>query len=144
MNTSRIFQATAMAGLLGLGSIAFAQGTTSVPAAPDPAKSGQASTKTPAGVPNPTQRPDGSAPASREAVKAEARVENRNSANSMTPKGEASTTINHQPNATPRTSGDMSRADVRQDAKKQTPKFGQTGERPEVPTNPTDRTGTPK
>lgn len=144
MNTPRIFQATAMASLLAIGGLAFAQGTTSVPATPDPAKGGQASTKTPAGVPNPTQRPDGSAPASREAVRAEARAENRNNANTMTPKGEASTTVNNQPNATPRPTGEVSRAEVRQDAKKQTPKFGQTGERPEVPTNPTDRTGTPK
>ena len=144
MTTSRIFQATAMAGLLGIGSLALAQGTTSVPATPDPAKSGQASTKTPAGVPNPTQRPDGSAPASREAVRSEARAENRNNANSMVPKGEASTTLNHQPNATPHPTGQMSRSEVRQDAGKKTRQFGQTGERPEVPTNPTDKTGTPK
>ncbi len=37
-----------------------------------------------------------------------------------------------------------SRAEVRQGAIKPKPQFGQKGERPEVVTNPTDKTGTPK
>ena len=131
-----------LAGLLGLGGAAVAQ-TSATPAQPDPALGGQASTKTPAGVANPTQRPDGTAPASREAVKEEARASNRNNANNVVPKGEASTTLNHQPNAVPRTS-EMSRPDVRQTALKEKPQFGQKGERPEVPTNPKDKTGTPQ
>jgi hypothetical protein len=93
---------------------------------------------------SPTERPDGSAPASREAVKAEARAENRNNANSLVPKGEASVTVNGQPNATLQPTGEMTRADVRQDARKPRPLFGQRGERPDVPTNPAEKTGTPQ
>lgn len=136
-------RATVLAALLGTAGIAMAQ-TTSIPAAPDPAVGGQASTMSPAGVANPPQRPDNSMPASREAVKAEARAQNRNNANSMVPKGEASTTVNAQPNAMPQPTGDMSRAEVSQTGRKVKPQFGQKGERPEVVTNPTDKTGTPK
>ncbi|MGJ7604889.1 serine/threonine protein kinase [Variovorax sp. LT1R20] len=138
-----IFRTTVMAALLGVAGAAIAQ-TTSIPAQPDPAVGGQASTMTPAGVANPTQRPDNSMPASREAVKAEARVQNRNNANSMVPKGEATTTINHQPNAMPQPTGEMSRAEVSQQARKVKPRFGEKGERPAVPTNPTEKTGTPQ
>jgi hypothetical protein len=99
---------------------------------------------TPAGVANPPQRPDASMPISREAVKAEARVQNRNNANSVVPKGEASTTVNHQPNAMPQPTGEMSRAEVSQTGRKVKPQFGQKGERPDVVTNPTDKTGTPQ
>lgn len=87
---------------------------------------------------------DSSMPASREAVKAEARAQNRNNANSVVPKGEASTTVNGQPNAMPQPTGEMSRAQVSQMARKTKPQFGQRGERPDVPTNPTERTGTPQ
>jgi len=138
-----IFRTTVMAALLGVTGAAIAQ-TTSIPAQPDPSVGGQASTMTPAGVANPTQRPDNSMPASREAVKAEARVQNRNNANSMVPKGEATTTINHQPNAMPQPTGEMSRAEVSQQARKVKPRFGDKGERPAVPTNPTEKTGTPQ
>jgi hypothetical protein len=134
---------TVLAGLMGLAGASSAQ-TTSVPAQPDPAKGGQASTKTPAGVANPTQRPDGSDPASRDAVKSEARAHNRNNANNPVPKGEATTTVNSQPNAMPRPTGEQSRADVSQQARKVKPRFGEKGERPEVPTNPTNKTGTPQ
>lgn len=134
---------TVFAGLMGLAGAGIAQ-TTSMPAQPDPAKGGQASTKTPAGVANPTQRPDGTAPASRDAVKAEARAHNRNNANNVVPKGEASTTVNNQPNAVVQPTGDMTRAEVSQEARKVKPQFGQRGERPEVPTNPTNKTGTPQ
>ncbi|QNK70324.1 serine/threonine protein kinase [Variovorax sp. PAMC26660] len=85
-----------------------------------------------------------SEPASRESVKAEARVQNRNNDNSMVPKGEATTTVNHQPNAMPQPTGERSRAEVSQEARKVKPHFGEKGERPEVATNPTDKTGTPK
>jgi hypothetical protein len=85
-----------------------------------------------------------SMPASREAVKAEARAQNRNNANSLVSKGEATTTVNHQPNAMPQPTGEMSRAEVSQQARKVKPQFGQKGERPEVPTNPTEKTGTPQ
>ena len=134
---------TVLAGLMGFAGATIAQ-TTSMPAQPDPAKGGQASTKTPAGVANPTPRPDGSNPASRDAVKAEARAHNRNNANNPVPKGEATTTVNAQPNAMPQPTGEQSRTEVSQQARKVKPRFGEKGERPEVPTNPTDKTGTPQ
>jgi len=129
----------ALAALLSTGA-AFAQTSPTVV----PSSQGQASTETRAGVPNPTQRPDGSMPASRDAVKAEARANNRNPANTTTPGGEASTRMNNQPNATPPVMSGTTRAEVRQDAIKPTRQFGQTGERPDVPTNPKNSTGTPK
>ena len=139
----RILHATLLAGLMATAGAAMAQAT-SIPAQPDPAVGGQASTQTPSGVPNPPQRPDNSMPASREAVKAEARAHNRNNINNPVPKGEASTTVNAQPNAMPRPTGEMSRAEVSQQARKTKPQFGQRGERPDVPTNPTEKTGTPQ
>jgi len=139
----RILHATLLAGLMATAGAAMAQAT-SIPAQPDPAVGGQASTQTPSGVPNPPQRPDNSMPASREAVKAEARAHNRNNINNPVPKGEASTTVNAQPNAMPRPTGEMSRAEVSQQARKAKPQFGQRGERPDVPTNPTEKTGTPQ
>jgi hypothetical protein len=132
-----------LAALMGLAGTAIAQ-TTDLPAQPDPATGGKASTKTPAGVGNPTQRPDGSAPVSRSAVRAEARAQNHNNANSLVPKGEASTTLNNQPNATPQPTGAMSRMEVSQEGRKTTPRFGERGERPGVPTNPMSKTGTPQ
>lgn len=138
-----LFASTVFAGLMGLATATLAQ-TSAIPAQPDPSAGGQASTRAPSGVANPTQRPDGSAPASRAAVRAEARAHNRNNANNPVPKGEASTTVNNQPNAVPQPTGEMSRMEVSQEARKQKPQFGQRGERPEVPTNPSDRTGTPQ
>ena len=138
-----VFHATVLAGLMAAAGTAMAQAT-SIPAQPDPAVGGQASTQTPSGVPNPPQRPDASMPNSREAVKAEASAHNRNNINNPVPKGEASTTVNAQPNAMPQPTGAMSRAEVSQQARKTKPQFGQKGERPDVPTNPTDRTGTPQ
>ncbi|WP_077002446.1 serine/threonine protein kinase [Variovorax sp. KK3] len=136
--------ATALVGLMSLAGATYAQ-TTSTPAAPDPAKGGQASTKSvPGGVANATQRPDGSDPASRDAVRAEARAHNRNNMNNATPKGEATTTVNGQPNAMPRPTGEMTRTEVSMETRKQRPRFGNPGERPDVPTNPKDRTGTPQ
>ena len=76
----RLVATTVLVGLMGCAGLAMAQGTTAMPAQPDPAVAGQASTKTPAGVANPTQRPDGSNPASREMVKSEARIHNRSNA----------------------------------------------------------------
>ena len=140
----RFLATTVFAGLIGISGLAMAQGTTAIPAQPDPAVGGQASTKTPAGVANPTQRPDGSNPASREVVKSEARIHNRSNATNNVPKGEATTTVNHQPNAIPAPTGEMSRAEVSQTGRKVQPHFGAKGERPEVPTNPIDKTGTPK
>jgi hypothetical protein len=140
-----LIASTVLAGMLGLSGAALAQSTsTSIPAQPDPSKGAEASTKTPAGAVNPTQRPDGTAPASREAVKAEARAHNRNNANNLVPKGEASTTVNAQPNAMPQPTGEMSRTQVSQEGRKVKPQFGQRGERPDVPTNPKDKTGTPQ
>lgn len=138
--TTTLTPAVAFAALLSAGA-AFAQAP--APVMP-PSTSGQASTESRAGVPNPTQRPDGSMPASREAVKSEARANNRNPANTTTPGGEASTRMNNQPNATPQVMSGTTRAEVRQDAIKPTPQFGQKGERPDVPTNPKNSTGTPK
>jgi len=140
----RLVATTVLVGLMGCAGLAIAQGTTAMPAQPDPAVAGQASTKTPAGVANPTQRPDGSNPASREMVKSEARIHNRSNATNNVPKGEATTTLNHQPNAMPAPTGEMSRIEVSQTGRKVKPHFGEKGERPEVPTNPTDKTGTPK
>lgn len=140
MKKTSITVATALAGFLAAASLAQ---TASVPAAPDPAKGRQASTKTPAGVPNPTQRPDGSAPVSREAVKAEARAENRSPANTDVPKGEPSTMTNNQPNAAEKT-GAMTRAEVKPTKSELKPQLGAKGEKPDVPTNPKDKTGTPQ
>ena len=141
-----LIASTLLASLLGIAGLSHAQSSTSanIPAQPDPALGGEASTRTPSGVANPTQRPDGTAPASRGAVKAEARVENRNNSNTLVPKGEASTTVNSQPNATPQPTGEMSRQEVSQAGRKAKPQFGQKGERPDVPTNPKDKTGTPQ
>ena len=133
-----LITATLVAGALAVG-VAHAQSIVTTPAT-----SGQPSTETRAGVPNPTQRPDGSMPASREAVKSEARVQNRNPANTTTPGGEASTMTNNQPNAMPQVMSGTTRSEVRQDALKTKPQFGQKGERPDVPTNPKTSTGTPK
>lgn len=132
----------AAAIVLSLSNASFAQ-TTAVPAAPDPAKGGQASTKTPAGVANPTQRPDGSNPASREAVKSEARAENRSPANTVVPKGEPTTMTNNQPNA-PQSTGAVTRAEVKPSKNELKPQAGVKGERPDVPTNPKEKTGTPQ
>jgi len=140
----RFVATTVLVGLLGGAGLALAQGSTVMPAQPDPAVAGQASTKTPAGVANPTQRPDGSNPASRETVKSEARIHNRSNATNNVPKGEATTTVNHQPNAFQAPTGEMSRTEVSQTGRKVQPHFGEKGERPEVPTNPTDKTGTPQ
>jgi len=131
-----------LTGLLVLSGSALAQ-TTAVPAAPDASVGGQATTKTPAGVANPTQRPDGSDPASRAAVKSEARMENRNTANTTVPKGEPSTMTNNQPNAAQQT-GQLTRAEVKPTPNELKPQKGKKGERPDVPTNPTEKTGTPK
>ncbi|RZI65820.1 serine/threonine protein kinase [Variovorax guangxiensis] len=133
-----LITATLFAGVLAVGA-AHAQSVVT-----PPATAGQPSTESRAGVPNPTQRPDGSMPASREAVKSEARVQNRNPANSNTPGGEPSTMTNNQPNATPQVMSGTTRSEVRQDALKTKPQFGQKGERPDVPTNPKTSTGTPK
>ncbi|WP_213959064.1 MULTISPECIES: serine/threonine protein kinase [unclassified Variovorax] len=86
------------------------------------------------------------APVSRDAVRTEARIHNRTPANSLTPGGEASTTINHQPNVMPTPISDTTRAEVRQQTYKTRPTFrgGEKGERPDVPTNPAHETGTPK
>ena len=142
MKPKLIAATAAFLSLLGFANASLAQ-TAAVPAAPDPAKGGQGSTKTPAGVANPTQRPDGSNPASREAVKSEARYENRTPANTTIPKGEPSTMTNNQPNA-PQSTGAMSRAEVKPDKNELKPQAGVKGERPDVPTNPKEKTGTPQ
>jgi hypothetical protein len=142
MKLKFITAAAAFAGILSVTTASFAQ-TTAIPAAPDPAKGGQGSTKSPAGVVNPTQRPDGSNPVSRESVKAEARADNRSPSNTDTPKGEPSTMTNNQPNAPERT-GAMTRAEVKPTRDELKPQLGAKGERPDVPTNPKDKTGTPQ
>ncbi|MDM0078849.1 serine/threonine protein kinase [Variovorax sp. J2P1-59] len=141
MKQRKIFTTVALVGILSLSSSVLAQ-TTAQPAATDPAKGGQASTKTPAGVANRTQRPDGSNPA-REEVKSEARSENRSPANTTVPKGEPSTMTNNQPNA-PQPTGAMSRAEVKPSKGDLKPQAGVKGERPDVPTNPKEKTGTPQ
>lgn len=98
------------------------------------------------------QKPDkpvntGQQPNSREEVKAEARAAARNSANTnVPPGGEASTMTNHQPNMQPVPISERSRAEVRQQAMPEKPRFGDTGERSSIPTNPAGKTraGTPE
>ena len=137
---SKLLSSLVAAGVLAFSAATSAQ-TTAVPAAPNPSVGGQASTQTPAGVPNPTQKPAGMAN-SREAVRSEARTENRNPANTAVPKGEPSTMTNNQPNAAQPT-GAMTRAEVRPTKNELKPQLGQQGERPDVPTNPKGETGTP-
>jgi len=109
-----------------------------------PSTSGQASTESPSGVPNPTQRPDGSMPASRAAIKSEARAQNKDSANSDTPMGQASTMRNGQHNSTPQPMSGMTRKEVGQTAGQTRQPMGVKGEKPDVPTNPSAGGGTPK
>jgi len=109
-----------------------------------PATSGEPSTESPAGVPNPTQRPDGTNPASRGAIKSEARAQNKNPANSDTPMGQASTMRNGQPNATPQPKSGKTRDEVRNSAAQNRQPMGVKGEKPNVPTNPSTNDGTPK
>ena len=125
--------------LLAAGTVSAQPATNTVPAT-----SGQPSTESAAGVPNPTQRPDGSMPASRAAVKSEARAQNKNPANSDTPMGEASTMRNGQPNATPRPKSGISRDEVRNSAAKSRQSMSVKGEKTDVPTNPPTGGGTPK
>jgi hypothetical protein len=134
--------AATLAGLLFASGSALAQ-TSAVPAAPDPSVGGQGSTMSPSGVANPTQRPDGSGPASRAAVRSDARANNHSSGTTDTPSGQPSTMTNNQPNATPAT-GAMSRVEVKPTRDELKPQLGQKGERPDVPTNPKNRTGTPQ
>ena len=127
----------AAAGLLAAASLAQAQPT--IPAT----RSGEASTQTPAGEPNPTQRPGYGVPEDRSAVRNEAVMNNRNPATTPVPgSGEASTRVMSQPNATPPV-GMNTREEVRQGALHQVRPFGDKGERPNVPTNPRNSTGTP-
>jgi hypothetical protein len=137
-----IIRTAIVAGVTAWSGLTFAQ-MTSTPAAPNPSVGGQASTMSPAGVPNPTQRPDGTDPAARGAVRADARADNHSPANTATPGGQASTMTNNQPNATPQT-GAMTRNQVRPTSYDLKPQMGQKGERPDVPTNPEAKTGTPK
>lgn len=78
----------------------------------------------------------GQMPNSREAVRAEAREAARNTSNTLVPAGEASTMTNNQPNMQSLPLVERSRSEVRQSALPMRPRFGQTGERPMVPTNP--------
>ncbi|MDA7419156.1 serine/threonine protein kinase [Xenophilus arseniciresistens] len=134
-------QGLAAAGLLAAASMAHAQ---SNPATVPVMKSGEASTQTLAGEPNPTQRPGVGMPADRAAVRADAVMNNRNPATTaVPPAGEASTRVMGQSNATPPV-GQLTREEVRQSALHTPRPFGDTGQRPDVPTNPTTYTGTPK
>ncbi|CAN5770845.1 hypothetical protein BH11PSE13_BH11PSE13_32370 [soil metagenome] len=142
---NRLFAAMTSAAALSACMLAHAQNPnpTVMLAAPDASVGGQASTKTPAGVPNPTQRPQGAMPNNREAVKAEARMDNKSPSNTKTPRGEASTMTNGVPNATPAV-GAMTRSEVKPSTRQLNPQMGKVGERPDVPTNPPEKTGTPK
>ena len=97
------------------------------------------------------QKPDkaantGQSPVSREAVKEEARQVSRNTANTNVPAvgGEATTMTNHQPNMQPVPISDKTRAEVRQQTYHQKPRFGETGEKTGIPTNPPGKMGTPQ
>ncbi len=87
----------------------------------------------------------GQMPNSREEVRAEARAAVRNTANTPVPSaaGEASTMTNNQPNMQTLPSVEASRADVRQGLFASRPRFGETGERSTVPTNPDGKVATP-
>lgn len=136
------FLSVLAATLLGVTSIsAMAQDK---PAAPNPSKGGEGSTiSLKNGTTNPPQRPDGTDPVSRDAVKAETRAANRAK---TIPTGEASTvgTMTKQPNETMQPTGDMSRKEVSMAARKTKPMRGDKVERPDVPTNPAAGGGTPK
>ncbi|MBU1361921.1 MAG: serine/threonine protein kinase [Gammaproteobacteria bacterium] len=144
-------QAIVLASLLAIAGVASAQ-TTSQPATGNVA--GQASTQTPAGVPNPPQRPEGAAmsnstnsmPNSRADVKAGARVQAQSPQTTTIPSGQASTKVQGKPNAAMPV-GERSRGEVRQETKQsmRDNKMTRSGEAPDVPTNPKDsRMGTPK
>ena len=137
--TLSVFSSLVFSVLIAAGTVSAQPATTIVPA-----PSGEPSTESAAGVPNPTQRPNGSMPASRSAIKAEARAQNKNPANSDTPMGEASTVRNGQPNATPRPKSGISRDEVRNSAAKSRQPMSVKGEKPDVPTNPSTNDGTPK
>ena len=82
-------------------------------------------------------------PNSREAVKSEARMAPRNTATTTTPTGEPSTMTKGVPNAPP-VVGAMSRSEVKPTPRDLNRQAGQVGERPDVPSNPTNSTGTPQ
>jgi len=97
------------------------------------------------------QKPDkpantGQPPVSREAVKQEARQASRNTANTNVPAvgGEATTMTNSQPNMQPAPVSSTTRDEVRQQTYHQKPRFGQTGEKTAIPTNPPGKMGTPQ
>ncbi|MDB5730977.1 MAG: hypothetical protein JWQ03_872 [Variovorax sp.] len=139
MKKSLIYSAL-LTGLLAAG-VASAQGSSSTNAT---APSGEASTQTRAGEPNPTQRPDGTMPNSRSGVKSEARGQNRDTGNSNTPAGEASIVRNNEPNPAPRTMSGTTRSEVRVNTPRTRPQRGELGERTNVPTNPNNGKGTPE
>ena len=86
----------------------------------------------------------GQMPHSREAVRAEAYEAARNTSNTPAPGGEASTMSNSQPNMQT-VIPERSRAEARLQVMPSRPRLGETGERPDVPTNSTDgEAGTPK
>lgn len=88
----------------------------------------------------------GQMPNSREAVKAEARQVPHNTDNTNVPAaaGEASTMTDGQPNMQRAPGAERSRAEVSQQARHQRPRFGETGEKIAVPTNPPGTKGTPQ
>ncbi|RYF63365.1 MAG: serine/threonine protein kinase [Comamonadaceae bacterium] len=138
IRTRHTLHLLAAAGILASASLAQAQ--TAIPTT----RSGEATTQTPAGEPNPTQRPGAGMANDRATVRSEARANNRNQTTTNAPgSGEASTKIMAQPNATPAV-GQRTREEVRQGALHTPRPFGDKGERPAVPTNPTTTTGTPK
>lgn len=140
----RLFAVTSALPLALSLLLATAAGSVAAQPAVVTAPSGQASTESPSGVPNPTQRPDGSMPASRAAIKSEARAQNKDQANSDTPMGQASTMRDGQPNPTPQPMSGMTRSEVRQTAGQTRRRIGDKGEHPNVPTNPPGGGGTPK
>ncbi|MDM0039283.1 serine/threonine protein kinase [Variovorax sp. J22G21] len=119
MKHTHLFSSALLAGMMAFAGIASAQN-------PGPVK------------------PSEVEPASREAVRAEARANNKSPANTLTPGGEASTKTNNQPNMAPTPISGTTRGEVRQEVLKTRPQFGQKGERPAVPTNPKHETGTPQ
>lgn len=134
-------QSLAAAGLIAAASWAHAQ---SSPTVVPTMRSGEASTQTRAGEPNPTQRPGVGIPADRATVHHGAVVNNHNQHTTAAPgSGEASTRVMGQANATPPV-GQLTREEVRQSALHTPRPYGDKGERPSVPTNPNTYTGTPK
>jgi hypothetical protein len=123
-----------VAGLIAAGAVS------AQPATQQPLPAGDTAT----GLTKETQRPDGTAPVSREAVKAETRAAVRTPGAAL-PAGDSKTVGGMKAQQTPRGTSGMSRAEVSSEAKS-TPMAGARGEqrpRQSSPTNQKNNSGAP-